>query len=156
MMQNRNETTPAQGRPVNAGSGGYKNPPKEHRFKPGRSGNARGRPRNSKGCKQIVQEIAAETHIVTENGENRRRTTLELVLASIRNSATMGNVPATRLYNELRQRYAPQETADAPTGRVIVPEIMPRDEWEGYMERNRAERARRDAAAYPDDATNDT
>ena len=35
---------------------GYKNPPREHRFKPGQSGNPRGRPKGVKSLDQRLQE----------------------------------------------------------------------------------------------------
>lgn len=145
MMQDGNETTTTQERPARPGSGvGYKNPPVETRFKPGKSGCRRGRPRGSRGRKQIVQEIAAETHVVIEDGKRRRRTTLDLVLLSLRNSAAQGNVSAFRVCHELLQRYAPQQATERPSGRIILPEVLTVEEWEERMklERERERKAK--------------
>ena len=38
-------------------NGGYKKPPKKHQFKPGQSGNKRGRPRGSKNLDNIYKEL---------------------------------------------------------------------------------------------------
>jgi hypothetical protein len=50
---------------------GYGRPPRNRRFKPGQSGNRRGRPRGAQGRREIVQRVAFETHTVIEQGERR-------------------------------------------------------------------------------------
>jgi hypothetical protein len=63
-----------------ADAGGYGNPPRHGRFKRGQSRNPRGRPRGAKGHKQTVAEIANEMHWIVEDGNRRRRSTLELIV----------------------------------------------------------------------------
>jgi len=130
------------------GEVGYGKPPKHTRFKPGQSGNRKGRPRGARGRAQIVQAIAEETHLVTENGVRQRRSTLELVLLSLRNRSLTGSVKAFRAVHELLQRYGPQEAQQAG-GVLIVPEPLPPGEWErellklkDYHEQLRAEMER--------------
>ena len=108
---------------------GYGNPPHYTRFRPGQSGNPRGRPRGAKGRKQIVAEIANEMHWVVEDGKRRRRTTLELIFLKLRNLAAQGNVAAFRAYHTLLARYSPQGT-QARGGYMIVPEVLTIEEWE--------------------------
>jgi hypothetical protein len=109
---------------------GYRNPPPETRFPPGRSGNPRGRPRGAKGHKQIVAKIANEMHPVVEVGKRRRRSTLELVLLQLRNLAAQGNVQAFRAYNDLIAKYSLQET-ERRLGYLVVPEpFATPEEWE--------------------------
>lgn len=98
------------------------------RFQPDRSGNRKGRPKGARGRKQIVRGIALETHTLVEEGRRRTRTTLELVLLSLRNRALSGNVRAFRAAHELLQRYAPQQ-ATKRGGFLIVPEPMNLEEW---------------------------
>ena len=47
---------------------GYKKPPKRSRFKPGVSGNPRGRPRNAKGLKQLLHEALDNKPITVNEG----------------------------------------------------------------------------------------
>lgn len=108
---------------------GYGKPPRHGRFQPGRSGNPKGRPPGARGRAKIVATIAGETHAVTENGVRQRRSTLELVLLSLRNRAVTGNVKAFRAVHELLQRYGPQEPQQAG-GVLVVPERLTPEEWQ--------------------------
>lgn len=128
---------------------GYGRPPRQSRFQPGRSGNPNGRPRGARGRAQIVEAIAGETHLVTENGVRQRRSALELVLLSLRNRSFTGHVKAFRAVHELLQRYGPQE-AQHVGGFLVVPEPLPPEEWErevlklkDYHEQLRAEMERK-------------
>ena len=89
---------------------GYRKPPRQRRFKPGKSGNQRGRPRGSKNRKTIVQEVANEMHTITEDGQQQRRSTLELVLLALRNRAAEGDVPAFRACMKYLMKFEPQES----------------------------------------------
>ncbi len=89
---------------------GYGNPPLKGRFKEGQSGNRRGRPRGLKNRKTIVREIANEMHTVTEDGQRRRRSTLEFMLLALRTLMTEGNVRAFRAYKKCLAKYEPQNT----------------------------------------------
>jgi len=70
----------------------------QRRFKSGESGNRQGRPHGSKNRKTIAREFANEMHWATEDGQRRRRSTLELMLLALRYRAADGNVPAFRTY----------------------------------------------------------
>ena len=108
---------------------GYGKPPKHSRFKQKQSGNPKGRPLGAKGRKTIVEEIANEMHWVEEGGKPRNRSTLDLVLLSLRRLALEGDVRAFREYRGFLERYGPQEPLNPP-GHLIVPEPIPREEWE--------------------------
>ncbi len=47
---------------------GYKNPPKEHRFKAGQSGNSKGRPKGSKSLKALVGKELNDNVDIREGG----------------------------------------------------------------------------------------
>ena len=50
---------------------GYKNPPKDTQFKPGQSGNPKGRPKGARNLKTDLMEELGEKIVVTENGQQR-------------------------------------------------------------------------------------
>lgn len=51
--------------------GGYKQPPKSTRFKPGQSGNKRGRPKGSRNLKTDLNKLMTKRIAVREDGEVR-------------------------------------------------------------------------------------
>ncbi len=117
---------------------GYCKPPLIRRFKSGESGNRRGRPRGSKNRKTIVREIANEMHTVIEDGQRRRRSTLELMLLALRNRAAEGNVRAFRAYQKYLAKYEQQET-HSKLGCLVVPAPMTMEESIKHAEKANAE-----------------
>ena len=115
-----------------SGAGGYRNPPKERRFKT--SGNPKGRPKGSKNRKTIVRSVADEMHSVQENGKRRRLSTLELVLLRLRNLALQGdNVRAFDEIHRLAKAYQPQQENDN-VGYLVVPAPMTEEEYAAEQE----------------------
>ncbi len=107
---------------------GYGKPPMIRRFKSGQSGNRRGRPGESKNRKTIVREIMNEIHTVTEDGRQRQRSTLELMLLALRNLAAAGNVRAFRACMKFLAKYEPQDT-HSNLGYLVVPAgVTPEEE----------------------------
>ncbi len=99
---------------------GYGKPPMIRRFKSGQSGNRRGRPGGSKNRKTIVREIMNEMHTVTEDGRQRQRSTLELILIALRNRMAEGNARAFREYKKFLAKYEPQGS-NSKFGCLVVP-----------------------------------
>ena len=89
---------------------GYGKPPRHSRFKPGRSGNPRGRPKGAVDRKTIVERVFLARHTVIEQGKRRQRTVLELVLLALRNRAIDGDPKAFSKFHDLFERYGPQDT----------------------------------------------
>ena len=83
---------------------GYGNPPRHTRFKPGQSGNPRGRPKGSKNLRSIVETRASEKVMVTLNGEPREMTRKDLIVSSLMAKAAKGDIPALRLALPLLER----------------------------------------------------
>lgn len=65
---------------------GYKKPPRHSRFKPGRSGNPKGRPRNqTKSFKEYVLKELEVKIWVTENNKKHKMTKCEAIMKSLVN-----------------------------------------------------------------------
>ena len=62
---------------------GYGRPPKSTRFKPGQSGNPRGRPKGAKGVATVLRERLLAKVTVTERGRQRTITVLEAIVAKL-------------------------------------------------------------------------
>ena len=115
-------------------------PPKPSQFKPGESGNPKGRPVGAKSQKKIVEQIANEMHWVVDGGQWRHRSTIELVLLSLRNRSVEGNVRPFRAFHEYLAKYGPQEPINSG-GYLIVPEIPTVEEWSAQEKTRLAKQA---------------
>jgi hypothetical protein len=107
---------------------GFGRPPRATRFKPGCSGNPRGRPRGAKARRTIVEDLARELHWVTEDGHQRQRTTLELIILRLRAKALSGDLRAIEAFRGILDRYDPQETTGGGAV-LVVPVPMTAEEW---------------------------
>jgi hypothetical protein len=100
-------------------------PPKRRassQFRPGRSGNAKGRPKGSESRKKIMTRVMAEMHVVTEHGKRRRRSTLDLILISLRNRAAEGDGRAFQALHDWLERFEPRPSSQE-VGYLLIPEL---------------------------------
>jgi hypothetical protein len=66
---------------------GYGKPPLSTRFKPGTSGNAKGRPKNSKNLKTLIRQALTAKISIREGSSNRRVSKIEgVVLRQLENA----------------------------------------------------------------------
>jgi hypothetical protein len=90
---------------------GYGRPPAHARFKPGRSGNPRGRPKGAKNEDTILREIMNRPIEIREAGRPRKISVLAAILLKFTENALKGDPKsATFLLNRygLAERNAPQ------------------------------------------------
>jgi hypothetical protein len=73
---------------------GYGRPPVEHQFKPGQSGNKRGRPKGSKNEATILNELLSRKININQNGKMRRISVLEGMFLKFAEDALRGNPKA--------------------------------------------------------------
>ncbi|MGY3508889.1 DUF5681 domain-containing protein [Bradyrhizobium lupini] len=78
------------GAPRNQDDVGYGRPPPEHQFKPGQSGNKKGRPKGSKNEATIINELLNRRIDIRENGRLRKITVLEGILTKFADDALKG------------------------------------------------------------------
>jgi hypothetical protein len=76
---------------------GYGSPPMATRFRPGVSGNPRGRPKGARNFNTIVAATVSERLIVTENGRRKRITKMEAAVKQLVNRAAGGDTRSTQL-----------------------------------------------------------
>jgi uncharacterized protein DUF5681 len=77
-----------------AGPVGYACPPIASRFKPGKSGNPHGRPRNSRNLKTIIQSALTAPVVLREGARKRSISKLEGIVLKQVESALKGNEKA--------------------------------------------------------------
>jgi hypothetical protein len=71
---------------------GYGKPPRSHQFKPGRSGNPRGRPKGVKNEETILRELLHHKVVLNERGKSRKIILLEAILRKVAEDCLRGNV----------------------------------------------------------------
>ena len=76
---------------------GYGRPPAKNQFRPGQSGNPRGRPKGARNLSSVIAATLNERVAVTENGRRRHITKLEAAVKQLVNRAASGEARATQL-----------------------------------------------------------
>lgn len=89
MVEGENDGRAEGGRGV-----GYGNPPRQHQFKAGASGNPRGRPRGAKGLRAELKAELDEFVTITSDGKPKRIRKRRLVIKALAAKAAKGNVAA--------------------------------------------------------------
>ena len=95
------------------GAVGYGRPPKKHQFKPGQSGNPRGRPRESKNEATIWRDVLSKRIPIREAGKTRKVSVLEAMILKYIERALGDDIKAaTFVLNRIRliDGSAPAET----------------------------------------------
>jgi Family of unknown function (DUF5681) len=82
---------------------GYRRPPMTTRFRPGQSGNPRGRPKGARNLSTVIAAALSERVAINENGRRRRITKLEAAVKQLVNRAASGEARATQLLLALVQ-----------------------------------------------------
>jgi hypothetical protein len=83
---------------------GFAKPPRHARFRPGVSGNPRGRPKGAQNLSTILaQELSAKVEI-TENGRRRRISKGQVMIRQLANKAAGGDLKALAQVVQMAQR----------------------------------------------------
>ncbi len=88
---------------------GYKNPPKQTRFKKGQSGNPNGRPKGTKDLKTELMEELQELILVSEGGSRRTVSKQRAMLKSLTAKAVQGDARAATILVKLVLRLIRQD-----------------------------------------------
>ena len=128
---------------------GYKKPPKHTRFKEGRSGNPKGRPKGGRNFSTDLKDTLEEPVRLTKGGRPKTVSTRHAALLQLRAKALGGETRALDLIIKLAQAHNDEDMAEAAAKLGLTDDEV----LEGYKARvlRRAEKARPDD---PDDARN--
>ncbi len=113
---------------------GYKKPPKATRFKPGQSGNPKGRPKGSKNFSAVVKDVLNMPVHVTEKGKRKSISTQKAALLKLREGALQGDVRKLNRLLEFAQVYNDEDLS------FLTPEILPASDQkiiDRFMDRNK-------------------
>jgi hypothetical protein len=92
---------------------GFGKPPKETRFRPGKSGNPTGRPKGRRNLATVLEKSLQERVVINENGTRKVVTKLEAAVKQLVNKAAGGDLNALRHLIVLAKSAEP--TSDSST-----------------------------------------
>jgi hypothetical protein len=114
----KNVPSSSSGQPTDSSSDvGYKKPPRDHQFKPGQSGNPRGRPKGAKSEAGILHALLHRKLNVREGGRTRQITVLEAIMMRFTDDALKGN---TKTAAFILNRYAAMQAGDPLPGAELT------------------------------------
>jgi hypothetical protein len=111
---------------------GYGKPPEATRFRKGKSGNPKGKPKGAKNFATVIAKTVNETVIVQENGRRKKITKLEAMIKQLVNKAASGDPRATQLSLQIIQMFEdrPDPTAQAnqleEADRMVMGDLLAR------------------------------
>lgn len=113
---------------------GYKQPPRSMQFRPGQSGNPKGRPKGSKSIGVRLRKLAEQKVTVTENGKTKKLPAIDVVLRRVAQSAMKGDPISVKLFLALIDRYG----ESSEVGPSDLPKLLAEDEaiFARYLKRN--------------------
>jgi Family of unknown function (DUF5681) len=104
--------------PGDPGSVGYGRPPLHSRFKPGQSGNPKGRAKQSRNLRTIVQQVLLEDMPIREGGRLRRMPAIEALVRTTRARA-FGDPKALAALVVLMKQYGFGPDRDEPAADLL-------------------------------------
>jgi hypothetical protein len=97
--------------PPDDGEIGYRSPPRGSRFRPGQSGNPKGRPRGSRNFRTDLKSTLDKPVKLKEEGKARKVSTQEAALLRLREKALSGDARALDRLIQLAQTHNNDEAA---------------------------------------------
>jgi Family of unknown function (DUF5681) len=117
----------------NDDEGGYGRPPKNTRFKPGRSGNEKGRPKGTRNLKTDLASVLQTRVAIREDGELRHVSRQEAMLLTLCTKALQGDTKAS---SQLFSMLAKTENQDTGASQLDVVTNDDRYIVEEFLRRN--------------------
>jgi replication-associated recombination protein RarA len=92
---------------------GYRRPPASGRFKPGTSGNPKGRPKGTRNFVTLLQQELQQTITVNENGKKKKVTRQQAMVKRVVTNALNGDARAILLLIDILKRTGHFDAQDA-------------------------------------------
>jgi hypothetical protein len=94
---------------------GYGRPPKHNRFKKGRSGNPKGRPKGAKNVKTDLEEELREQIVVREGGKRKTVSKQRAMIKGLLAKAVQGDTRAAAFIGNMALRLLHPEEIETPS-----------------------------------------
>ena len=91
---------------------GYRRPPESGRFKKGKSGNPKGRPKGSSNFLTLLEQELSQSIVVNENGKKKTITRMQAMVKRIVAGALQGDLKALMTLVEILRRTGKFEETD--------------------------------------------
>lgn len=111
---------------------GYGKPPKATQFQKGTSGNASGRPKGAKNLKAVVNDALNTKVGITEGGEKRELTKIEVIMLRLTNDALRGDSRAIKMIFELAREYQSPEVVQGKESLHVTSDMTPKEAAAAY------------------------
>jgi hypothetical protein len=99
--------------------GGYGRPPTHTQFRPGKSGNPRGRPKVSKDLQARLKKAAAEKVVLQDGDRERKVDKLDVALTQMMNKAAQGQPSFLKMALAQIQRAEAAEPPAVPQEELV-------------------------------------
>jgi hypothetical protein len=104
---------------------GYGKPPAHTRWKPGQSGNPKGRPRRTTDLAKLIDAELDQLVQINENGRRRTLTKREVFAKALVHDGAKGNAQARRmLYEHLMKQHAVEDFETDPEDFAALAELI--------------------------------
>ena len=131
LTEDSNNTSPEPPLAGNEDDVGYKKPPKKSQFKPGQSGNPKGRPKGSMSRERRFEKHLNRKVSLSIDGKMQTLTARDMVDLSLISKAAKGSIAHIKLVHHLQEKYCLEEPMKLPQEIRIVfvePPVYPPDD----------------------------